>query len=109
GALPGCPQVLYGYGFSGNGVATTPLAGRILASLALGLKDEWAGCGLVRPVEGWMPPEPFKYLGALMVRAAIRRKDALGYQGRQPGPIARRLAAMAPGGIVTTPQVENRR
>jgi hypothetical protein len=36
------------------------------------------------------------------VRAAIRRKDRLAYHGRQPGPIAGRLAALAPGGIVTT-------
>ncbi len=109
GALPGSPNVFYGYGFSGNGVCTTPIAGRILASLALGLEDEWSGCGLVRPVEAWMPPEPFKYLGALMVRAAIKRKDALGYSGRAPGAITRRLAALAPGGVVTTPQFESRR
>jgi glycine/D-amino acid oxidase-like deaminating enzyme len=102
GRLPGCPDVLYGYGFSGNGVATTPLAGRILASLALDSRDEWSGCGLVRPVEAWMPPEPIKYVGALMVRHAVRRKDALAYEGREPGPLLRRLAALAPGGIVTT-------
>ena len=109
GALPGSPSIFYGYGFSGNGVCTTPIAGRILASLALGQEDEWSGCGLVRPVEAWMPAEPFKYLGALMVRAAIRRKDALGYRGRTPGAITRRLAALAPGGVVTTPQFESRR
>jgi glycine/D-amino acid oxidase-like deaminating enzyme len=102
GALLGHPDILYGYGFSGHGLAPTPLAGRILASLALGERDEWSGCGLVRPVESWMPPEPFRYVGALAVRAAIRRKDRLGYHGRQPGPIAGRLAALAPGGIVTT-------
>ena len=102
GRLPGCPDVLYGYGFSGNGVATTPLAGRILASLALGVRDEWSECGLVRPVEAWMPPEPIKYVGALMVRHAVRRKDALAYENREPGPLLRRLAALAPGGIVTT-------
>lgn len=102
GALPGAPDILYGYGFSGNGLATTPLAGRILASLALDSKDEWSGCGLVRPVERWMPPEPFKYIGALAVRAAVRRKDRLAYEGRRPGLIGRRLAALAPGGIVTT-------
>jgi glycine/D-amino acid oxidase-like deaminating enzyme len=102
GRLPGAPDVLYGYGFSGNGIATTPLAGRILASLALGETDEWSGCGLVRPVEAWMPPEPIKYVGALMVRHAVRRKDALAYEGREPGPLLRRLAALAPGGIVTT-------
>lgn len=102
GVLPGAPDVFYGYGFSGNGLATTPLAGRILASLALGSKDEWSQCGLVRPVERWMPPEPFKYVGALAVRAAVRRKDRLAYEGRRPGFIGRQLAALAPGGIVTT-------
>ena len=85
-----------------HGVATTPLAGRILASLALDEQDEWSSCGLVRPVEAWMPPEPIKYVGALMVRHAVRRKDALAYEGREPGPLLRRLAALAPGGIVTT-------
>jgi glycine/D-amino acid oxidase-like deaminating enzyme len=102
GPLPTCPDILYGYGFSGNGVATTPIAGRILASLALGVKDEWSQCGLVRPVENWLPPEPFRYVGALMVRAAIKRKDALAYEDREPGPLVRRLAALAPGGITTS-------
>jgi hypothetical protein len=49
-----------------------------------------------------MPPEPIKYVGALMVRHAVRRKDALAYENREPGPLLRRLAALAPGGIVTT-------
>jgi glycine/D-amino acid oxidase-like deaminating enzyme len=102
GALPTCPDVFYGYGFSGNGVATTPLAGQILASLALGERDECSSCGLVRPPEPWLPREPFRYLGALAVRAAVRRKDRLAYENRFPGPLTRRLAAMAPGGIVTT-------
>jgi glycine/D-amino acid oxidase-like deaminating enzyme len=102
GALPTCPDVFYGYGFSGNGIATTPLAGRILASLALGEKDEWSSCGLVRPPEPWLPPEPFRFLGALAVREAVRRQDRLAYANRRPGMITRRLAALAPGGIVTT-------
>jgi glycine/D-amino acid oxidase-like deaminating enzyme len=102
GALPTCPDAFYGYGFSGNGLATTPVAGRILASLALGTKDEWSQCGLVRPVENWLPPEPFRYVGALMVRAAIKRKDALAYADREPGFLVRRLAALAPGGITTS-------
>jgi glycine/D-amino acid oxidase-like deaminating enzyme len=102
GALSTCPDILYGYGFSGNGLATTPIAGRILASLALGERDEWSECGLVRPVERWLPPEPFRYIGAHMVRAAVKRKDALAYQDRDPGPLARRLAALAPGGITTS-------
>ena len=61
GRFPRNPSILYGYGFSGNGIATTPIGGRILASLALDERDEWSGCGLVRPVEPWMPPEPVRY------------------------------------------------
>jgi glycine/D-amino acid oxidase-like deaminating enzyme len=102
GALPTCRDVLYGYGFSGNGIATAPVAGRILASLALGEQDEWSSCGLVRPPEPWLPPEPFKYLGALAVRAAVRRQDRLAYENRRPGVLTRRLAALAPGGVATT-------
>jgi len=102
GALPGAPNIFYGYGFSGNGVATTPVTARILASLALGTKDEWSGSGLVRGPEKWLPPEPIRYIGAHMVRAAIKRKDRLEYEGRVPGPIVRAFAAMAPGGITTS-------
>lgn len=102
GALPGSPNIFYGYGFSGNGVATTPVTARILASLALCTKDEWSTCGLVRAPEKWLPPEPIRYIGAHMVRAAIKRKDRLEYEGRTPGPIVRAFAAMAPGGITTS-------
>jgi glycine/D-amino acid oxidase-like deaminating enzyme len=102
GRLPGAPSVFYGYGFSGNGVATTPIAGKILASLALDLKDEWAGCGLVRAPDRWLPPEPARFIGAHLVRAAIRRKDSLAYADRDPGPLTRQLAALAPGGITTS-------
>jgi glycine/D-amino acid oxidase-like deaminating enzyme len=107
GALPTCPDIFYGYGFSGNGLSTTPIAGRILASLALGAKDEWSQCGLVRPAQSWLPPEPFRYVGALMVRAAIKRKDALAYEDREPGFLVRRLAALAPGGITTSRVTKN--
>ena len=107
GPLPRHPHIFYGYGFSGNGVATTPIAGRILASLALGEKDAWSGCGLVRPAENWLPPEPIRYIGAHMVRAAIKRKDRLAYEDREPGFVVRSLAAMAPGGITTSRVAKN--
>ncbi|MBL8708870.1 MAG: FAD-dependent oxidoreductase [Rhodospirillaceae bacterium] len=102
GCLPGSSDIFYGYGFSGNGIATTPIGGRILASLALGTSDEWSGCGLVRAPERWLPPEPIRYIGAHMVRAAIARQDRLAYAGETPGFITRRLAALAPGGITTS-------
>jgi glycine/D-amino acid oxidase-like deaminating enzyme len=109
GPLPGSPNIFYGFGFSGNGVATTPVTAKILASLALGKKDEWSSCGLVRPPERWLPPEPIRYIGAHMVRHAIRRKDSLEQDNRVPGPLVRALAAMAPGGITTSTVVSPRR
>ena len=107
GRLPGAPSVFYGFGFSGNGVATTPIAGKILASLVLDEQDEWSGCWLVRAPERWLPPEPARYIGAHLVRAAIRRKDRLAYAGRDPGPLTRQLAALAPGGITTSRPAKN--
>ena len=107
GALPTHPDIFYGYGFSGNGVATTPIAGRILASLALGQRDEYSACGLVRPPERWLPPEPIRYWGAHMVRAAIERKDAADHAGKTPGFIVRSLAGLAPGGITTSRVTKN--
>jgi glycine/D-amino acid oxidase-like deaminating enzyme len=109
GALPGSNNIFYGFGFSGNGVATTPVTAKILASLALGEKDEWSSCGLVRPPDRWLPPEPIRYIGAHMVRHAIRRKDRLEQENRIPGPFVRALAAMAPGGITTSTVISPRR
>ncbi|MFN4141703.1 NAD(P)/FAD-dependent oxidoreductase [Aestuariivirga sp.] len=102
GRLPGSPHILYGYGFSGNGVATTPVTARILASLALDQKDEWSTCGLVRPPDRWLPPEPFRYIGAHLVRGAVRHKDRMEQSGRRPRAAARLLAQLAPGGITTS-------
>ena len=65
-------------------------------------KNEWSGCGLVRAPERWLPPEPLRYIGAHLVRAAVARKDRLAYAGRDPGPLTRQFAALAPGGITTS-------
>ncbi len=99
GALATCPDVFYGFGYSGNGVLPSVLGGRILASLALERNDEWSNAGLVRPVYRSFPPEPFRYFGGLMVRAAIHRKDRLETQGQRVDPITRGFAALAPGGF----------
>ena len=75
------------------------LAGRILASLVLGAKDEWSGAGLVRPPERSFPPEPIRYIGASLVRAAAAAKDRAEHRGRTPGAITRLLAGFAPSGV----------
>ncbi len=96
GALPTCPSILYGFGYSGAGVVTSLLGARILSSLALEHDDEWANLGLVRAPKRGFPPEPFRYVGGHMVRTAIERQDRLDHEGRRPGPITRALVSFKP-------------
>ena len=75
GTLPG-GRIHYGFGYSGNGVGPAHLGGRILAALALGSDEPLTRLAVVRPVSRAMPPEPFRYVGARVLREAmIRRED----------------------------------
>lgn len=96
GRLAGHPDILYGFGYSGSGVVLSRLGSRMLASLALDAKDEWSTAALVRPPTRGFPPEPFRYIGAHMVRAAIERHDTLDHLGLKPGPITRALYSLKP-------------
>jgi putative aminophosphonate oxidoreductase len=98
GRLKGSGRVVYGIGFSGNGVGPTHLGGRILASLARGLDDEWATCGLVSDRHAKFPPEPARFAGSLAVREAVARKERADDAGRAPDRVSRWLAGFAPSG-----------
>lgn len=102
GALPGTPHILYGVGYSGNGVGPAMLGGKILRSLALGLDDEWAQCGLVQPLRRAFPPEPFRYFGGRLVRNAVEQSDLAADEGRDTGLLVRALTALAPAGLSPT-------
>jgi putative aminophosphonate oxidoreductase len=106
GRLNGRADLLYGLGFSGNGVGPTVVGARIMASLALEADDEWASCGLVRDTVAQFPREPFRYYGGRMVIAANRRKERLEDAGRKAGPLTRRVAALAPAGLVPVKGVD---
>jgi putative aminophosphonate oxidoreductase len=99
GRLPGRCRVVYATGFSGNGVAPSLTAGRILASSALGRDDEWSGCGLNRGIPARFPPEPVRFVGGLVVREAVRRKERREDVGKRVDPLTRRIAALAPSGF----------
>lgn len=96
----GRDDLIVGVGYSGNGVGPSALGGRILASLALGLRDEWSSCGLVRRPPRGMPPEPFRYVGGSLVRRAVGRKERAEDLGRRPSRIDLALARLAPAGLV---------
>lgn len=92
-------SIVYGHGYTGNGVGPCYLGGRILASLALDLDDEWSATPLALGPRGQFPPEPIRYVGAYMVRGAIKRKEAAESAGRRAGPIDAYLAGLAPAGL----------
>ena len=100
GRLQGSPRIVYGHGYTGNGVGPCYLGGRILASLALDRRDEWSETPLARgPRPAKLPPEPIRFLGGRIVRAACVRSDRAEDEGRKPGLVDRRLAALAPAGL----------
>ncbi|QXI30949.1 NAD(P)/FAD-dependent oxidoreductase [Pseudomonas vanderleydeniana] len=99
GTLAGSDNIHYGIGWSGNGVGPSRLGGRILASLAQGLKDEWSTCPLVGRRCRTFPPEPLRYLGGSLVRNAVIRKERAEMSGARPCAIDRLLAGLAPAGL----------
>ena len=102
GALPTCPDILFGYGYSGSGLVLSRLGSRILASLAMGTDDEWSNAGLVSAPKRSFPPEPFRYLGGRFVRSAIARKDRFDHEGRNVGPITNFLLRFKPASYKPT-------
>ncbi|MCA8967459.1 MAG: FAD-dependent oxidoreductase, partial [Planctomycetes bacterium] len=99
GRLPDCPAVIYGHGYVGNGVGPSYTVAKLLASMAAGLVDEWSTSSLVSTNRDFLPPEPLRYFGGLVVRRACARKDALDDAGRPAGPLTSALVALAPAGL----------
>ncbi len=93
GTLPG-GRVHYGMGYSGNGVAPSYLGGRILAALTLDRDEEIVRLPIVGRLPSLFPPEPFRYVGARLVREAILRKDRALEEGRPPSRVVDFLATL---------------
>lgn len=96
--LPGTRSIVYGGGYSGNGVVPSFLGGRILAALALDREDEYSASGIVRPPAGVFPPEPVRYLGAGIVRRAVARRERALDAERRPSAMTTMLSRLAPPG-----------
>ncbi len=93
GSLPG-DRVHYAVGFSGNGVGPSHLAGRVLAALALESDDAVLRLPMVGPPARNLPPEPFRYVGARIMRAAIVRREAIEVGGHRAPWWLRQLTAL---------------
>ncbi|MFL5760186.1 MAG: NAD(P)/FAD-dependent oxidoreductase [Thermomicrobiales bacterium] len=95
GHLADSPSVLYGVGYSGTGVAPSVIGGRILASSALERVDEWSSCRLNTGPKILYPPEPARFFGGLVVRAAVRCKEEGEEEARAPNILLSAVASLA--------------
>ena len=89
GTLEGAP-VHYAFGFTGNGVGPSHLAGRILAARASG---ETPAVELPAGDPPPVPPEPLAWAGGMIVRAAFLRKERIEAAGRRADPLTRAVCA----------------
>ncbi len=86
-------RVSYGLGYTGHGLGTTRLAGRILAHMALDRPSELLDLSLVRKRPFPYPPEPLRSWSVTAVTRALRRVD----EGAPPGLMLRALERMGIG------------
>lgn len=86
-------RVHYGLGYTGHGLGTTRLAGRILAHLALDRRSELLDLALVRRPPLPFPPEPLRSWAVAGVTRALRRVDA----GERPSALLRVLDRLGIG------------
>jgi glycine/D-amino acid oxidase-like deaminating enzyme len=91
--LPG-GRVHAAFGFTGNGVGPSHLAGRALADLALGGGGGPAALAIVNPAVATLPPEPLRVIGAAVIRRGLVAKEAAEEEGRRPPLPARAVAAV---------------
>ncbi|HYN50675.1 MAG TPA: hypothetical protein VES62_07095, partial [Thermoleophilaceae bacterium] len=80
------------FGYTGNGVGPSNLAGRTLAALALDRRDDNTRLPIVESGPGaWVPPEPFAWLGGSVVRSALVRREHAAEQGERVDPLTRAI------------------
>jgi hypothetical protein len=84
----------FGVGYTGNGVGPSWLGGQILASLALGIEDEWTSLPLAGRRPRPLPPEPFRYVGGRAIRHASLACEDAGEAGRAEPPVAAAIASI---------------
>jgi glycine/D-amino acid oxidase-like deaminating enzyme len=93
GTLPGAP-VHFAFGYTGNGVGPSHLAGRTLASLALDRRDDHTRLPIVEAGPGArVPPEPLTWLGGSVVRSALIRRERAEEHGETADPLTRAICA----------------
>ena len=74
-------NISYAFGYSGNGVLTCHVGGEILSSMTLHENNKWTDSNFCKGPLKNFPPEPFRWLGAIIIRNAVRRKESAQEKG----------------------------
>lgn len=86
-------RLVYGLGYTGHGVGTTRIAGKLLAHLALVRRTELAELALAKKPPRPYPPEPLRSWAVARVTRALRRVD----EGHSPSLLLRLLDRLGVG------------
>lgn len=84
-------NIHYATGFSGNGVGPSALLGRMVGRRALGLRDAYTENAITGGPPSYLPPEPARILGGLVVRDAVQRAEGAEERGEYAGVVSGRL------------------
>jgi glycine/D-amino acid oxidase-like deaminating enzyme len=74
-------KVVYGLGYTGHGIGSTRVAGKILAHMTLSQINELTALEMVQKKPFPYPPEPFRGMAVNMVTKSLRDIDAGGSPG----------------------------
>jgi glycine/D-amino acid oxidase-like deaminating enzyme len=88
----GGANVFHAQGYTGNGVAPAHLAGQVLADLITNSDTDNVRLPMVNAKAPAFPPEPFRSLGAAVVRRAMIAKETAEERGQKPGFFVRQLS-----------------
>jgi len=95
GFLNGSKNIVYGLGYSGNGVGQCYVGGQFLSAMVLEEDNEWTRSTMAKGPLGRFPPEPIRWLGAMMVKNAIARKERMEDMGGNPWFMDRQFSKIA--------------
>ncbi len=87
-------RMLVAAGYSGNGVAPSHLLGRICAGLILDTGEPVTRLPIVGPPRPRFPPEPFRFVGARVLREAMVRREDREEVGRPAPRLLRELSRL---------------
>jgi len=86
-------RVIYGLGYTGHGIGTTRLAGKIMAHLALSKESDLLKLKMVTDKPFPYPPEPIRGMSVAAVTRSLQKVDA----GESPNILLRMLDKMGIG------------